>query len=108
MVGRRSLWLGAAVLCSLRLLFAAGFARAQEVPRGTPAPAAPARPDGKLPVPADLQDAAKRERTMIDKMIADYDLTPRPLPPVPDDPPPHEARSFQFSIRRSAARLDRR
>jgi protein involved in polysaccharide export with SLBB domain len=26
----------------------------------------------------------------IDKMIAEYDLTPHPLAPIPDDPPPHE------------------
>ncbi len=29
-------------------------------------------------------------------MIADYDLTPRPLPPIPDNPPPHEGALFSL------------
>jgi len=29
-------------------------------------------------------------QAIIDKMIAEYDLKPKPLPAIPDDPPPHE------------------
>src|SRR5262249_42003890 len=31
-----------------------------------------------------------RVEAQIDKTLAAYDLKPRPAPPVPDDPPPHE------------------
>ena len=41
-----------------------------------------------------LRDASSsrttRSEAVIDKMIAEYDLKPNPLPAIPDDPPPHE------------------
>ena len=33
---------------------------------------------------------AEKANAEITKMLADYDLKPRPSPPIPDDPPPHE------------------
>jgi hypothetical protein len=39
---------------------------------------------GRLVVENDKVEA------VIDKMIAAYDLKPRPVPAIPDDPPPHE------------------
>jgi protein involved in polysaccharide export with SLBB domain len=32
----------------------------------------------------------------IDKLIAEYDLKPRPLTPIPDDPPPHEGAMIEI------------
>jgi protein involved in polysaccharide export with SLBB domain len=48
--------------------------------------AAKAVPPGVLPPPV----GAEKIEAAIDKMIAEYDLKPQPLQPVPDDPPPHE------------------
>lgn len=39
---------------------------------------------GHLLVESDKVEAA------VNKMIAEYDLKPHPLPPIPDNPPPHE------------------
>ena len=62
---------------------------AQENSTQRPPVAARAKPVGKLPSPLDVQDPAKRT-AVIDKMIAEYDLTPHPLPSIPENPPPHE------------------
>src|SRR5262249_10614705 len=50
----------------------------------------PAPPSPSAGLTIDKVEAA------IDKMIADYDLTPHPLPPIPDDPPPHEGAMISF------------
>ena len=43
--------------------------------------------DGERPNAIEEPFTAKAK---IDKLIAAYDLKPHPLPPIPDDPPPHE------------------
>src|SRR4051794_24916181 len=37
-------------------------------------------------------------KAAIDKMLAAYDLKPRPLPPIPDDPPPHEGAMINLPV----------
>ena len=34
----------------------------------------------------------------IDKMFAEYDLKPHPLPAIPDDPPPHEGAMINYPL----------
>ncbi len=45
--------------------------------------------DHPLPPPR-IADSFIAPKATIDKMIADYDLRPHPLPTIPDNPPPHE------------------
>ena len=47
--------------------------------------------------PAWTPSFAKAEAT-IDKMFAEYDLKPHPLPAIPDDPPPHEGAMIGYPI----------
>ena len=89
MVGRRFARFGTALFVAFGFLRVTGPGLAQEVSKEKPASAKQAKPAGKLPTQADLKDPVKR-KALIDKMIADYDLTPHPLPAIPDDPPPHE------------------
>ncbi len=89
MVGRQFAWFGTALFCAITLVSITGLAWSQQVPKEKPPPAEPAKPARKWPAQAELRDPATR-RALIDKMIADYDLTPHPVPPIPDNPPPHE------------------
>ncbi len=52
--------------------------KAQQPPREPPL-----RPPGTV-------NSSAEARAEIDKMLGAYDLKPHPLPPIPDDPPPHE------------------
>jgi protein involved in polysaccharide export with SLBB domain len=72
-----------------------GVARPQDAgkdPRPQPGPDAKKKTDvpvPPLPIASDPQDRSRREEA-IGKKLAAYDLRPRPLAPIPDDPPPHE------------------
>jgi protein involved in polysaccharide export with SLBB domain len=47
--------------------------------------------DTAFPTPeAQIRDDQAKREAAINKMLEAYDLKPRPLPPIPDDPPPHE------------------
>ena len=39
-----------------------------------------------------------RWTTLIDRWFESYDLKPRPLPPIPDDPPPHEGAMIGYPL----------
>jgi protein involved in polysaccharide export with SLBB domain len=77
-MNRQCIRLPAAAL-ALLLLSLSGtiLAAPQEGPRTTPQP--PAGAEKKRQIEAE-----------IDKQVDGYDLAPHPLPPVPDNPPPHE------------------
>jgi protein involved in polysaccharide export with SLBB domain len=47
-------------------------------------------PIGQPGQPAVVVGSRAQARRVIDKMLDSYDLKPRPLPAIPDDPPPHE------------------
>ena len=81
----------AAILTVLTLPCAVslGVAGAQEKAKDQPAAGEKAIQQENATPPPVLQDGAQREAA-IGKMIAEYDLKPHPLPPIPDDPPPHE------------------
>ncbi len=89
MAGRGSVWLGKTLFGAFSVLCICVLALAQEPSQEKPPSAEPAKPPGKIPAPADLNDPAKRT-ALIDKMIADFDLTPHSAQPIPDNPPPHE------------------
>ncbi len=89
MVARRLAWMGPASFCVSIVLCMTGFTPAQEPSKEKSPPTVSATQAGKGPSQAELQDPAKR-KALIDKMIAGYDLTPRPSPSIPDNPPPHE------------------
>jgi protein involved in polysaccharide export with SLBB domain len=90
MTRRRFAWFPAVSFCTLTLLWGAGIVRAQRPSAEKPPPAPRVTPTQILASKADLEDAAKR-KALIDKMIAEYDLTPHPAPSIPDNPPPHES-----------------
>ncbi len=78
------------LVCTLSL----GFAGPQDQKK-SPKDARPPEP-GKKSEPQ-RKDALGRlvvendkVEAVTDKMIAEYDLKPKPLPAIPDDPPPHE------------------
>ncbi len=89
MVARRFAWMRPASFCASIVLWMPSFAPAQEPSREKSPPTVPAAQAGKQPSQSELQDPANR-KALIDKMIAGYDLTPRPSPSIPDNPPPHE------------------
>jgi protein involved in polysaccharide export with SLBB domain len=89
MVRRRIAWLLSLSLSFCTVLFAAGRAVSQDIPKAKPSPSEAAKPANKPRPEAGLADPAKR-KALIDKMIAEYDLTPHPPAPIPDNPPPHE------------------
>ena len=95
MVGRPSAWLVAASFLVFTGLCVTSLALSQQVSKVKPPSGEPAKPVPNLPSQPDVHDAVKRT-ALIDKMIADYDLTPHPLPPVPDNPPPHEGALVNF------------
>jgi protein involved in polysaccharide export with SLBB domain len=95
MVGRPSAWLVAASFLVFTGLCVTSLALSQQVSQDKPPSGEPAKPVPNLPSQPDLQDPVKR-KALIDKMIADYDLTPHPLPAVPDNPPPHEGALVSF------------
>jgi protein involved in polysaccharide export with SLBB domain len=74
---------------ALLLASGLGVAGRQEKTKNQPKAAEKAKPDQKSSVEAPTLNADKAE-ALIEKFLAAYDLTPRPLPPIPDDPPPHE------------------
>ena len=89
MVRRRFPWLSTLSLSVCTVMFVAGSAVSQDTPKAKPSPAGAAKPAKKPRPQEDLADPAKR-KALIDKMIAEYDLTPHPPAPIPDNPPPHE------------------
>jgi hypothetical protein len=79
------------------LIAAAAPASSQDEPRKAPPDKAKAQePEGpvKLPQPAEPKEVERA----IDGMFKAYDLKPHPLPPVPDDPPPHEGAMIGYPI----------
>jgi len=70
-------------------VFSVGVARPQEKAPVQPPAAEKAKPKEQGTPASSAVEEAKAEAA-IDKMIAAYDLKPHPLPPIPDDPPPHE------------------
>jgi polysaccharide export outer membrane protein len=88
MIRRRLSWLTMLPLSICTVLVAAALAASQDPPQAKQATAQPPHAK-KAAAPDGLSDPAKR-KALIDKMIADYDLTPHPAPPIPDNPPPHE------------------
>ena len=100
MVGRWFAWFRLGLVGSVIFFGTTGAAPAQQVPKEKP-PTQPAKPPeatkqaSKSPAQSDLEDPVKR-KALIDKMIAEYDLTPHPLPSIPDDPPPHEGALFNM------------
>jgi polysaccharide export outer membrane protein len=78
-------------LCTLCL----GFAGPQDENKKSQSEPGPSEPGKTLPTGA--RDSLGRQlieatkvKAVINKMIAEYDLKPHPLPSIPDDPPPHE------------------
>jgi protein involved in polysaccharide export with SLBB domain len=74
-----------ALVCAVNL----GIAGSQEQPKTEPALEEKTKQNDDAAVAHAAEDAEKR-LVEIEKMIAEYDLTPKPLPSIPDDPPPHE------------------
>ncbi len=79
------------LMCTLCL----GFAGPQDQDKKSPNDVGPVEPGKKLPPGS--KDALGRPlvehdkvEAAISKMLAEYDLKPRPLPSIPDNPPPHE------------------
>ncbi len=89
MFGRRFARSGSALLFTSSFLCITVLGLSQDVSKEKASSAKQVRPAGKEPTHADLDNPVKR-KVLIDKMIADYDLTPHPLPAIPDNPPPHE------------------
>ncbi len=89
MFSRRMALTETASVCASVVLCMTAFAPAQEPAKNQPTPVTLPDSTGRSPSQAELQDPAKR-KALIDKMIERYDLTPRPSPPIPDNPPPHE------------------
>ena len=93
-------------LCSIFTVvcaFSVGVAGPQEKAKDQPPAVEKAEPTKQSRRPRDpVQEA--QSQAAIDKMIAEYDLTPHPLPPIPDDPPPHEGAMISLALRRRAAR----
>ncbi len=79
------------VVSTLLIAVASVVAGPQEKPQ-TRVPsvekAEPSPPDS--PPSADEKDERQKASEKVEKLIAAYDLKPRPLTPIPDDPPPHE------------------
>ncbi len=77
------------VTVSAACAFAVGVAREQENGPTQPPPAGEATRKEKE---SSVLTIAKERiiEAAISKMIAEFDLEPHPLPPIPDDPPPHE------------------
>src|SRR5438552_3278658 len=77
------------IVLSVICAFSIGAAREQEK-----APAQPPAVEAGRPNQKDSPQSPTVKEPMItatiDKLIAEYDLEPHPLPPIPDDPPPHE------------------
>jgi len=73
---------------TLVCVFSVGVAGLQEKAKEQPA-ADKATPTPKS-LPASSAVEEDKVEAAIEKMIAAYDLEPHPLPPIPDDPPPHE------------------
>lgn len=86
--------IASAVVAFLVCTVSHSLARPQDKDKKSP-DAGPPEVAKKLPVPT--KDALGRPlvpndkvEALIGKMIADYDLKPKPLPEIPDSPPPHE------------------
>jgi protein involved in polysaccharide export with SLBB domain len=88
----------AATLAVIAVVFGIKLGVAGPEQTAKDAPTQPGTETQKTTKPADLQpeplpdallDDGKRE-AMISKMLEAYDLKPRPLAPIPDQPPPHE------------------
>src|SRR5262245_48266764 len=77
------------IVVSVVCAFSIGVAREQDK-----APVEPPAVKEDSPKQKDSPDTPPAKEPMItaaiDKRIAEYDLAPHPLPPIPDDPPPHE------------------
>jgi protein involved in polysaccharide export with SLBB domain len=97
MVRRRLSWICtlSASLCAF--FCTVGQALAQEVPKAKPGPADAVKAAKKVIPREELRDPAKR-KALIDKMIADYDLTPHPPVAIPDNPPPHEGAMISLPL----------
>ncbi len=89
MIRRCFPWCMTGSFATFPLLLATGLALSQEPPKKKPSPVEEATPAAKAAPDEVLKDEAKR-KAAIDKMIADFDLTPHPLAAIPDNPPPHE------------------
>ena len=89
MVRRRSYWFLTLSLSACAVWLVAGIAVSQDAPKAKPSQAEAAKAAKKPSPQNDLSDPAKR-KALIDKMIAEYDLTPHPVAAIPDNPPPHE------------------
>jgi len=73
------------VVCAFNM----GVTGGQEKAKDQPPAVEKAKPKEQSSPASSAVEEAKAEAA-IDKLIADYDLKPHPLPPIPDDPPPHE------------------
>ncbi len=80
---------GTMSVLTLFCAFSLGVAGTQENAKSQPPAGGIAKPPQKAVPQPPNREAEKREAE-IAKLVADYDLTPRPLPSIPDDPPPHE------------------
>jgi len=91
-LGSRLLAAGVVVflVCTLSLGFA-GQQDQKENPKDAPPsePSKRAAQDARAAVGRLIVEDDKVE-AIIDKMIAGCDVKPKPLPAIPDDPPPHE------------------
>ncbi len=97
MVRRRFSWLWTLSSSLCAVLYTASLALPQDVPNAKPAQADAVKPAKKADPQAELRDPAKR-KALIDKMIADYDLTPHPPVAIPDNPPPHEGAMISMPL----------
>lgn len=82
----------------------------QEQPKAAPKPPAEAPAAKKAPAPpfapaagaeAGPRDAfakIRKAEAAIEKMFAEYDLTPHHLPTIPDNPPPHEGAMINYPV----------
>ncbi len=97
MIARRFAWFKTASLCAFILVSITVLVGSQPASKEKAPVAETAKSPRKPPTQAPLRDAATR-KALVDKMIADYDLTPHRAPVIPDNPPPHEGALINLPV----------
>lgn len=107
-MSRRSFARGAAAMAvsALTVAFAAVAAEKADEPTKPPKAVPKDQPKTKSDAPTLTRDELLGDEApwrdewtpLIDKWFAAYDLTPRPIPSIPDNPPPHEGALIGFPL----------
>jgi protein involved in polysaccharide export with SLBB domain len=84
-------------ILTLLAAFSLGVAGPQEKAKNQP-PAGETVKERAKPVPQPHARDAENSTAQIAKMLGEYDLTPHPLPTIPDDPPPHEGAMISLPV----------